>query len=104
MINETAVRLSWATPDSPNGIILEYQVIYYGYKPVTAKRVNIVYSLLSACNKILYYISQQASNQIEIADGPKVINVPAKGGENPVYTIIINDLVAGLSYVIKVSP
>ena len=44
------------------------------------------------------------SNQVEIADGPKVINVPVKEGENPVYTIIINDLVAGLSYVIKVSP
>ena len=34
ILNETAVRLMWSSPDNPNGIILVYQVIYYGYKPL----------------------------------------------------------------------
>lgn len=46
---------------------------------------------------------QQESDKIEILDGPEVINVSAKVGENPVYNLIINDLVDGLAYDIKVS-
>ena len=34
VLNETAVRLVWSPPDNPNGIIIEYQVIYYGYIPL----------------------------------------------------------------------
>lgn len=39
MLNETAVSLSWAPPDSPNGVIVEYEVIYYGYMPVESNKV-----------------------------------------------------------------
>lgn len=39
ILNETAVSLSWASPDSPNGVIVEYEVIYYGYKPVESNKV-----------------------------------------------------------------
>ena len=38
-INETAVKLSWSTPETPNGIILEYQIIYYGYKSTLEEKV-----------------------------------------------------------------
>ena len=31
-LNSTAVRLHWDPPESPNGIITEYQVTYYGYR------------------------------------------------------------------------
>lgn len=30
ILNITAVSLSWNRPDKPNGIVLDYQVIYYG--------------------------------------------------------------------------
>ena len=40
VLNETAVSLSWAPPDSPNGVILDYEVIYYGYKPVESNKVT----------------------------------------------------------------
>ena len=51
VLNETAVSLVWYTPDSPNGIILEYQVIYYGYKPQsdTRKRVGDLTQLFMLC-------------------------------------------------------
>ena len=39
ILNETAVCLSWASPDSPNGVILEYEVTYYGHKPVESGKV-----------------------------------------------------------------
>ena len=42
VINATAVRLIWSTPDPPNGIILEYQIIYYGYEPVSEEKVHTV--------------------------------------------------------------
>lgn len=81
VINNTALSLSWTTPDNPNGKILEYQIIYNGYKPI---------------------VKRQDASAKNIIDGPKVINVPAKVGENPVYTVVISDLVAGLTYEIKV--
>ena len=31
LLSPTAVELNWKTPESPNGIILDYQVIYVGY-------------------------------------------------------------------------
>jgi len=39
MVSKTAVSLSWAPPDSPNGVILEYEVFYYGYKPEKDEKV-----------------------------------------------------------------
>ena len=44
-----------------------------------------------------------AGSKQEIADGPKAINVPAKLEDNPAYSLIINNLVPGLVYEIKVS-
>ena len=35
VLNETAVRLVWSPPDNPNGIIIEYQAIYYGLITLT---------------------------------------------------------------------
>lgn len=105
----------WSSPDNPNGIILVYQVIYYGYKPLPEtkeKRVcgdSTPITFFCACVHVsfIYQLSvvssQQESEKIDILDGPKVIDVPAKEGRNPVYTLIINDLVAGLVYDIKVS-
>ena len=31
ILNETAVMLAWSPPVNPNGILIEYQVIYYSY-------------------------------------------------------------------------
>ena len=31
LLNGTTVELNWNPPESPNGIILDYQVIYVGY-------------------------------------------------------------------------
>ncbi len=31
--NSTAVSITWMKPEKPNGYILEYQVVYYGFKP-----------------------------------------------------------------------
>jgi hypothetical protein len=82
VINETAVMVSWSTPDSPNGIIQEFQVIYTGYKPVLEE--------------------QETKTEIAILDGPKIINVPAKLDRNPAYSLVIGDLVPGLTYEVKV--
>jgi len=30
--DKTSVRLHWNKPNDPNGVILGYQVFYYGYK------------------------------------------------------------------------
>ena len=30
--DETSVQLHWSKPNDPNGVILGYQVFYYGYK------------------------------------------------------------------------
>ena len=38
--DETSVQLSWSKPNDPNGVILGYQVFYYGYKGNHTK-VNI---------------------------------------------------------------
>ena len=42
VLNETAVMVSWSTPDNPNGIIQEFQVIYTGYKPVLEEEVIFI--------------------------------------------------------------
>ena len=31
LLNGTTVELNWNVPESPNGIIFDYQVIYVGY-------------------------------------------------------------------------
>jgi len=33
VVNATAAVLKWSPPDSPNGIILFYQIRFYGYEP-----------------------------------------------------------------------
>ena len=33
LLNGTTVEFHWSTPDNPNGVILDYQVIYFGYTP-----------------------------------------------------------------------
>jgi len=53
VLNETAVSLSWAPPDSPNGVILEYEVIYYGYKPVENSKVKQSASFLCSASLFL---------------------------------------------------
>ena len=50
----------------------------------------------------MFCIQEEVSKE-EIADGPKVINVSVKQEVNPAYSLIINDLVPGLRYEIKVS-
>ena len=32
IINATSLQLSWQRPVDANGVILEYQVLYFGYK------------------------------------------------------------------------
>ena len=46
---------------------------------------------------------QQTREEKEILDGPKIITVPAKLDGNPAYSLLISDLVPGLTYEIKVS-
>ena len=41
VVNATAVNVSWLTPDHPNGIIREFQVIYTGYKPMLEEKVIV---------------------------------------------------------------
>ncbi len=38
-VGKTSIRLNWAPPDNPNGRILEFQVIYSGYKLQETVRV-----------------------------------------------------------------
>ena len=44
LLNTITVRLQWDPPESPNGIITGYQVIYYGYR--TAFQVQEVLCFL----------------------------------------------------------
>ena len=32
ILTNTTIQLNWSPPDSPNGRILDYQVIYHGYR------------------------------------------------------------------------
>ena len=41
VVNETAAILNWSPPDSSNGIILFYQIRFYGYK--TSEEDSTVY-------------------------------------------------------------
>ena len=99
VVNATAVNVSWLTPDHPNGIIREFQVIYTGYKPMLEEKVIVP----------LYFVKhqriflQQTREEKEILDGPKFITVPAKLDGNAAYSLLISDLVPGLTYEIKVS-
>ena len=56
VINETAVMMFWLTPDNPNGIIREYQVIYTGYKLAAEEKVITLGVTLSEpiLNNVLY--------------------------------------------------
>ena len=40
-LNDTAISLFLLPPNSPNGVILEYQVRYYGYKPLERKKKRV---------------------------------------------------------------
>ena len=46
---------------------------------------------------------QETKAEIAILDGPKIINVPAKLDRNPAYSLVISDLVPGLTYEVKVN-
>jgi hypothetical protein len=76
VLNETAVMLVWFPPDIPNGILIEYQVIYYGYDP----------------------LKETQKEQQTVLDGPTLVSVPAKENNN---NLTIVDLVPGLNYEIK---
>ena len=43
--NQTSVLLRWSKPNDPNGIILGYQVFYYGYtgNHTEVKQLNLVF-------------------------------------------------------------
>ena len=49
--DETSVQLHWSEPNDPNGVILGYQVFYYGYKGNHTK-VNIVNKCLMSSEKL----------------------------------------------------
>ena len=49
--DETSVQLHWSKPNDPNGIILGYQVFYYGYKRNHTK-VNTVNKCLMSSGKL----------------------------------------------------
>ena len=53
--NETSVLLRWSKPNDPNGVILGYQVFYYGYKGNHTK-VNIVNKCLIMSSGKLFAI------------------------------------------------
>ena len=40
VLNETAVMLVWSPPDNPNGILIEYQVIYDLFKETQKEQVS----------------------------------------------------------------
>ena len=47
-LNETTIQLDWSRPVNPNGIILGYQVFYYGYMgdPTEVNTVTFAWCLL----------------------------------------------------------
>lgn len=46
VLNSTAVSLSWNPPDNPNGVILGYQLTYYGYRNPEMIETRQVWHLL----------------------------------------------------------
>ncbi len=54
MIDKTSVMLAWSAPSSPNGIISEYQIIYYGYKEEDTSEVNTCMDLYLLCRNTGY--------------------------------------------------
>ena len=43
--NETSVLLRWSKPNDPNGVILGYQVFYYGYKGNHTKVKKFIFGI-----------------------------------------------------------
>jgi receptor-type tyrosine-protein phosphatase Q len=60
VLNETAVRLVWSPPDNPNGIIIEYQVIYYGLITLTETQKKQV--------RVVNIPAKEENNSLTIAD------------------------------------
>jgi len=48
-VDPTTVELSWAPPDKPNGEIIEYKIIYYGYKQGESEKIGVSYLRFNCC-------------------------------------------------------
>ena len=55
-VNKTAVIFSWEIPQFPNGVILEYEITYYGFKNAekTVSLFSSIIILLSSNKKLMF--------------------------------------------------
>ena len=102
VLNETAISLSWAPPDSPNGVILEYEVIYYGYKPVENSKVKQSAFFLCSASLFLKILFQDENEKLDVLDGPNTISL-VLGRENFTHSLNVLGLVPGYQYDFKVT-
>ena len=98
ILNKNSVILSWAPPANTNGMLLGFQIIYYGYKNQDTGKVVEPHFLRA---KLLYVIYLQVTRQVPeivIAHGPLSVSIsPNKTSYQ------IDNLQTGLIYSFKVS-
>ncbi len=63
VFDKTSVILSWSPPSNPNGVVLGFQVLYYGYKEQETSRVSehVADCPLNITNK-MHFLGFQADN------------------------------------------
>ena len=54
-LNATSVRLHWDSPENPNGVIIGFQVAYYGYETVV--QVPQVHYVCMQCELIIHALN-----------------------------------------------
>ena len=98
-LNVSAILLSWSPPTSPNGILLEYKVIYLGYK--SSKDMPLDVSSNDKARITTYNETQLQDKDVSIEDGPYDLliahpetSVQLKGWvSNLTYTFIVSSMV-----------
>ena len=100
VINKTNVALQWTHPNGRSDIVLNYQIIYYGYK--IEKTLGVMH-LLHVLSKKMFiftfsYQITKAVDKVSIVDATKMVSVEGKST-----SFLIKDLISGLTYSITVS-
>ena len=100
VINKTNVALQWTHPNGRSDIVLNYQIIYYGYKIEKTLGVMRLLHVLSKKNVIFTFSYQitKAVDKVSIVDATKMVSVEGKST-----SFLIKDLISGLTYSITVS-
>ncbi len=85
--NSTAVSIMWLKPEKPNGYVLEYQIVYYGFQP------NVL-SFIFLHNLTVFTLQVKVSTETSVIDGPHTFTL-----ENETNTfVVISGLQSGLTY------